>query len=207
MKYLLLVLMMMACESVPVTPDKPEPTPSAVPTVSAVPTLSWEAGHPERKEWSKIVYDLLSSQLFDVYDSAKDNEQFCPKFKSLTKEQQAHVWSEMWVWVAYHESGWDPKSKYLESFGYNSEGLLQLSYVDKEWAPYCEFPIKQDAKESILDPGINLRCGLKIMGKQIEKYGHILVDSGVYWAVLKLNGRYQKIKEITDKTKQLSFCK
>ncbi len=208
--------MVFACDHVPVNPEKPVSTPSSLPSpapsqspvISSVPALSWESGHPERKEWSKYVYNLLLNDLFDVYNKAQDSERLCPKFKTLTKEQKAHVWSEFWVWVAYHESGWNPKSKYFEkTMGYYSEGLLQLSYVDKEWAPYCKFPVKQDAAESILDPIINLDCGLKIMSKQIQSKGKIIVSSGVYWAVIKDGGMYQKIDAITGKTKALPFCK
>jgi hypothetical protein len=216
MKYLILVLLaVFGCENIPVQVDPvPSPTPSAVASVipkpsetpnSSVPVLSWD--NSVRKDWSKYVYELLKGELFDVYNSAQDNERLCPKFKSLTKEQKAHVWSEFWVQVAYHESGWNPKSKYFEkTMGYYSEGLLQLSYVDKQWAPYCKFPAKQDAAESILDPYINLDCGLKIMAKQIEKKGKIIVSSGVYWAVIKDGGSYQKIDAITGKTKALAFC-
>lgn len=219
--WLLVLLIAQSCSHMLQVPIEPVPSPSAlpspipshlpiippVPSVSVVPALSWDTD-PKRKEWSAFLYKSLNSELFGAYNSAQDNERFCPKFKSLTKEQKAHVWSEMWVWIAYHESGWKPGTKYFEkTMGYYSEGLLQLSYIDKDWAPYCKFPRKQDAQESILDPIINLDCGLKIMREQIKKKGKIIVSSGVYWAVIKEGGGYQKIDAITAKTKALSFCK
>lgn len=205
------LLFLVACEMPTPSPaisPSPTPTPSVEvkpsPITAVAPKLSWD--NDVRKAWSEYLYNEMLG-LLPTYDKAKDATKFCTNYNKLSDSQKAHMWSEMWVWVAYYESGWNPKTKYFEkTMGYYSEGLLQLSYVDKKWATYCKFPVKQDEKESILDPYINLHCGINIMAKQIERKGAVLLESGVYWAVLKINGKYTKIDKITSKTQSLTFC-
>ncbi len=95
-----------------------------------------------------------------------------------------------------------------------SEGLLQLSYQDIEWAPWCKFNWSKDKnlsatdpRKTILDPYLNLDCGVGIMAQQIKKKGDIVVSSGVYWAVIKSGGKYQHVSEIQSTVKSLSLCK
>jgi len=220
-KYALLILLLAGCTvpmvDVPVEPSptpvvsptpSPSPTPSAVHSVSVVPALSWDTD-PKRKEWSAFIYKSLNGDLFDVYNSAQDNERFCPKFKSLSKEQKSHVWSEMWVWIAKYESNWNPKTSYYEkTMGYHSSGLFQISNKDREWMPQsqCDFPVNEGVDEKIYDPYVNIKCALHIMARQIKRRGLILVPSSPYWAVA-YDGKYSKIPEITGKTKELPFCK
>lgn len=82
-----------------------------------------------------------------------------------------------------------------------SEGLLQLSYQDVQWAPYCEFDWSvdkkysdTDARKSIFDPEkITEDCGIQILDRQVAKKSNIALSSGVYWAVLKIGGKYRGI--------------
>lgn len=60
---------------------------------------------------------------------------------------------------------------------------------------------------TILNPYLNLNCGVGIMAQQIKRKGSIILDSGVYWAVLKGNGKYQQISGIRSMVKSLSLCK
>lgn len=208
---------MYGCANGPATAPV-QSTTTTLPTVaSTLPELAWK-----KPEWTKFLVEQLSTKHYDSFSKASDNEKFCPKFKSLTKEQKVHVWSEMLVWVMYYESGWKPTSWMKEDMGIDpitkvqvkSEGLLQLSYQDMQWAKFCKFDwskdkhLKQDdPKKTIFDPYLNMDCGLGIMARQIDRKGSIMLSSGVYWAVLKIGGKFTKIDKITAKTKALPFCK
>jgi hypothetical protein len=64
-----------------------------------------------------------------------------------------------------------------------------------------------DPRRSILDPFKNLSCGTKILARQVKSRGRITLSTGVYWAVLKVGGKYTKIGEIKALTQNLPFCK
>lgn len=196
----------------------PAPPPSE-PTTFAI---SWEKNQPGRKIWSLFVHDLINGELFSVYDSAQDATRICPKYKSLTKEQKVTVWTEFISAVAYFESAWKPTSWMTESTmgkdpitgkQVKSEGLLQLSYQDIQWAKYCKFDWSKDKKlsvddpnKTIFDPFLNLDCGLRILASQIKSKEKVILSSGVYWAVLKDGGKYQKITQIIGMVSKTGLC-
>jgi hypothetical protein len=100
-----------------------------------------------------------------------------------------------------------------------SEGLLQLSYQDEsnyknrlpagacdfDYESNSKYPVK-DLRRSILNPEKNLGCGVAILAEQVARAKRIVVGRGAYWAVLKSNSRYSKIKEIQAITGALKFC-
>lgn len=196
--------------------------PTTPPAESQGFTISWEKNKPERKIWSMFVQDLISGELFSVYDSAKDATRICPKYKSLTKEQKVTVWTEFISAVAYYESAWKPTSWMTETTmgkdpitgkQVKSEGLLQLSYQDIQWAKYCKFDWAKDKKlsvddpnKTIFDPFLNLDCGIRILASQIKSKGKVILSSGVYWAVLKDGGKYQKIPQIIGMVSKTGLC-
>ncbi|XGC82054.1 hypothetical protein ACES2L_06095 [Bdellovibrio bacteriovorus] len=203
-------------------------TPPVEKPIEAAPILvSWEKGHPERKVWTTFVSDLLKAQLLDTYDTAKDVKRICPSYETLSKEQRVLVWTEFISALAYHESTWDPTSRMVEKNlqgkknpvdpitkkAVYSEGLLQLSYQDIQWAPYCQFNWAKDKNlsgkdpsKTILNPIINLDCGMRILANQIKNKGKVILSSGVYWAVIKDGGRYQQIEKIISKVRQTGLC-
>jgi len=130
------------------------------------------------------------------------------------------VWVELIKWISFYESSWSPLTRYNEStmgtdpitgLPVYSEGLLQLSYQDSQWAPYCKFDWAKDKdlhvddpKKTILNPFNNLDCGMRILANQIQKRGKIVLQTGHYWSVLRESGRYSKVSSIVDKVS--SFC-
>lgn len=94
-----------------------------------------------------------------------------------------------------------------------SEGLLQLSYQDqKSYNMNCGFDwakdkylSEKDPQKTILNPYLNLRCGIKILSKLLRKNNQIILKSP-YWSPLSANPKYNKIQYISGKTKELSFC-
>lgn len=186
-------------------------------------TLSWEKSNPKRSVWSSQVYSLIKNELFDNFNNAHDAKRFCPNYANLSDDQKATVWSELISAISYYESGWSPTSRMKEEkMGQDpitkqpvySEGLMQLSYQDVQWAPYCKFDWEKDKtltstdpNKTILNPQINLDCGVRILGNQIHNKMNVILSSEVYWAVLRDGGSYQKIDEITSMTKKLQFCR
>lgn len=161
-------------------------------------------------------------------DVATDVEVFCSRYRQLANEQRFIFWGQLFAAIAKYESAWDPTSRMVEtSMGTDpitkeqvaSEGLLQLSYQDSlnhgfencpfDWSSDKKFHAvsPKDPRKSILNPYINLQCGIHIMSNQLKKHKAIAVESGAYWAVIKLNYARNKIKEISAITQSLSFCK
>lgn len=165
--------------------------------------LSWEVPSGERAAWSKTLIDAIEENFTDL-NAAKDVSKFCPNYVMLDKNKKINAWGEFFVAIALYESGFNPKTDYFEkTMGYNSSGLFQLSYEDESWIK-CGFDRKA---KNIHDPHVNTRCAVKIMARQVRLKQKVFVDKGVYWAVIKPNGKFQKIKQITDRvSKSASFC-
>lgn len=208
--------------SVPDTPSTPTTPPVTGQPYKMVP-LSWETSSaPERTQWSQYLMKIISNDWSSLLDGADDIRDFCPRYNSLNNNERANVWAQLFAAVSKFESGYSPVSRMHETtMGTDpvtgrpvySEGLLQLSYQDIEWAPWCKFDWSKDKslsstspQKTILDPYKNLNCGVGIMAKQIKNKGRIKLSSGVYWAVLKSGGRYNQIPAITSMVKSLSIC-
>ncbi len=187
--------------------------------------LAWESKISGSSSWSKTVYLVIRTEEPQMLGQsvADDVEIFCPKYRTLTDTQRLNFWGQLLAAISKFESNWNPASYFVETtMGLDpitgrqvaSEGLLQLSYQDeKSYGLDCGFdwPIDQqlknsDSRKTIFNPHFNLRCGIKILARQLKKQRAISTTSGVYWAVLKKNGTYTKVSEISLLTKKLSFC-
>ncbi len=202
----------------PTTPVEP-PTPSQPFVFEA---LLWEKAKPANKAWSTYVFDLLQTSAAKDILSAQDMSRFCKKYSFLTDKQKVNVAGQLIAAMSKFESGFNPLSRYQEStMGTDpitgqpvwSEGLLQLSYQDITGYPFCKFDWSldknlspTDPKKTILDPYKNLDCGIRILAQQVKRKGFIVVGSGAYWAVIKDNGRYEKIDEIAALVNALNVC-
>jgi hypothetical protein len=212
----------------------PPATPSVPPVVVAPPTplppieeykpvaLLWEAANTEAVKWSLYVQSMFKGVVKDTVNAADDMVRFCPKFNSLNENQKVNVWGMLVSAIVKYESGFDPTSRMKETTmgidpvtGMNvySEGLMQLSYQDITGWSFCafnwskdKFLSAKDPKKTILNPYINLDCGIRILAEQVARKHNIVVGSGAYWAVIKENGRYQKIQEIASLVKTVKFC-
>jgi hypothetical protein len=116
--------------------------------------------------------------------------------------------------ICYAESSFNPFETYWEkTLGdhgidpvngskYLSEGLMQLSYSDKEHYS-CDFDWKADKNKSeydqtktIFNIEKNIMCGMKILDELIRKHGNFIFNDGNYWAVLMpRNKRHQIFKD------------
>ncbi len=188
--------------------------------------LAWESKVSGSAAWSQAIYDVIQSEEPQMLGQnvADDVETYCPKYRSLSDDQRLNFWGQLFAAVAKYESGWKPTSRMVETtMGTDpltgrqvaSEGLLQLSYQDERSYKFdCGFDWTKDKalsdtdpRKTIFDPENNLRCGIKIMARQLKNKRAIGLTSGVYWAVLKIGGKYTKISEISAITKTLKFCK
>lgn len=207
----------------PSTPTPPVTTPDPT-TPYAMTALSWEAsGNSERPKWSQYLMKLVLEDWNTLLKGADDMDQFCPRYGTLSTQERANVWSQIFVAMAKYESAYNPLSRMQETtMGTDpvtkkpvySEGLLQLSYQDITGWSFCKFDWAKDKnlsptdpRKTILDPYINLHCGVGIMAKQVARTGKIMIGSGAYWAVIKTNSKYQQIKNITSMVKSMAMCK
>lgn len=188
------------------------------------PRLVWESNRaPFRAEWSKIALRSIIQNFQDL-DLVKDADRFCPNYYRAGRHQRINFWGQLIAAISFYESAWNPTTRFEEkTLGIDpvtgttvfSEGLLQLSYQDQRWAPWCEFdwPRDQnlsptDPRKTIFDPGINLRCGIGIMARQIRRLNLIVLRTGVYWAVIREEGRYQRIPQIAQMVQRAAhYCR
>ncbi len=193
--------------------------------ISQFEPVAWEKQNVSRREWSRMIYSVIENEQPEMLDDhvAKDIELFCPRYNSLTRDQRLNFWGQFFAALAKPESNWNPTSQMVESSqGIDpvtnkrvmSEGLLQLSYQDeKSYDIDCGFDWNRDSqlspkdpRKTILNPLLNLRCGVKIMAHRLRKDMVITKESGVYWAVLRKNSRGSKINSIARMTKSLKIC-
>jgi peptidoglycan hydrolase-like protein with peptidoglycan-binding domain len=183
--------------------------------------LSWESVSDTNKVWSNYTFQIIEG-LFADFDKCQDITRIRPDYKSLSRTQKINVWGELISAIAKPESSWNPTSWMFEAQGIDvvtgqqvrSEGLLQLSYQDKgnykklpcrfDWNADKNFPVK-DIRKTIMNPEINLEFGINVLANQIRRTGKIILTNGVYWAVIKENGKYQKIDQITLMVRNLKF--
>jgi hypothetical protein len=194
--------------------------------ISQFEPVIWEKNNPSRKEWSKIIYSVIENEEPEMLgqNAIKDIHVFCPTFERLTDAERLSFWGHFFAALSSHESSWDPTTRSIEtSQGIDpvtqrqvvSEGLLQLSYQDeKSFRLDCGFNWERDQnlaakdpRKTILNPLLNLKCGVKIMARRLKDDKALTKESGVYWAPLKRNSRLSKIKEIAKATRALKICR
>jgi len=185
--------------------------------------LLWEDKQIEGKQWSGFVNELIHQHTPELIQGAEDITLFCPLYYQLTTFERVNLWGLLVSGIVKYESGFDPTSRMRETtMGIDpvtgnqvySEGLLQLSYQDVRNHPFCDefdwdtdknLPAN-DPRKTILNPYKNLSCGVKILAKQIRNKNRITVSSGVYWAVIRGDGKRNKIAQISALTKAMPGC-
>lgn len=169
-----------------------------VPTHSPV-ALSWESGHPERKVWSEACLKSVSEHLSRL-DKAKDIASFHAKYSGATDGVKANIWCELFSALAKYESSWNPKSASVDVGDASKRDtysicLLQLSVVDQQWVE----PRSKYSYAELLEPANCLDLGVRIMARQIDKAGLVVLPNASryrYWAILLDGNKYQKIDQV-----------
>jgi len=170
--------------------------------------LPWEFLHPERASWSESLVTIVTNELENL-DKATDVAFFRPDYTSLSDLQKVRVWCEFFVWLAAHESNWNPAVNSVdagtrEDKDTYSVGLLQVSVCDQK---NRRLPFAYSF-EDLQQVTPNLTLGIAILCDQIHKKGVIMIhhgQSGDYWSTLCPGGKYDASALIAQKTKSLIF--
>ncbi len=185
--------------------------------------LAWEDRDPGYREWSLFLFRHIHEEAKALVASLpEDAHLFCPRYAHLNRDERIQFWAILVGALARYESNYVPSARYVEpGMGIDrvtglpivSEGLLQMSYQDSLFHPFCHFSWVQDQNLAPTDPrktifGVeaNLQCGVGILQKQILRSHRIAVDRGAYWAVLKSNNSRNRITRIRQITKTLAAC-
>lgn len=214
--------------NVPQVPEQPRP-PVANPTLpSGWNPVHWEEKTAAGKSWSRITVGIIRTKARGLYKGASDMAMFCPNYANLSMTQRENVWVAIFSAIAYFESSYNPNTYAVESRKsfpkldsvtgkpVASEGLLQLSYQDKKSYPkYCgEFNWdhdeelgEKDPRKTILNPRINLSCGIQIMHHKVMKTNRIAESERPYWAVIDPDHKHSRLDRIVGMVSGLPICK
>lgn len=174
--------------------------------------LYWEnttSPKPERKPWSDALISALDKN-FVTLDKATDTKRFCPKYSSLSKEKKLKALGELFVAMAYFESGYNPESSSVDvgkkdDLNSYSVGLYQMSGNDSAAKLF-----KADYK-ALKNPITNINVAVEQMRKQIVNTGLFILPNTSkyrYWAVLLDNNKYSKVTQIIERVnKYAPECK
>ncbi|MBS1970677.1 MAG: hypothetical protein JSU04_10235 [Bdellovibrionales bacterium] len=185
--------------------------------------LAWESQKSDGKDWTNYLFELIQQQAPELIQGADDVTLFCPRYFSLTTNERVNFWGLLVSGIVKYESSFDPTSRMRETtMGTDpvtgkpvySEGLMQLSYQDGRNYEFCDqfdwnadkHLDPADPRKTILDPYKNLQCGVKILALQVRNRNRITLSKGVYWAVIRTDGKTNKIAQISALTKKMPGC-
>jgi hypothetical protein len=183
-------------------PSRPEPvTKSAPPTPIAEKKeeLGEQTWDPQ---WDRIVEEALSPEMMSPR-IARGVRTFCPRFAVMSDADKRAFWAYTFQALAGAEAGLKPTTDVRHTEPevaiedtvtkrmVRSEGLLQLTYMDAtrygcnfDWKQDKALPEKDPAK-TILQPGNNLLCGVKILENQMITQRKPLLSPSSYWVTLR----------------------
>jgi hypothetical protein len=152
--------------------------------------------------WDFIVEKALPPELL-TSRVARAVRPFCPRFNAMSEVDKRAYWAYFFQALSGAEAGLVPTTDVRHTEPevavkdtvtkrmVRSEGLLQLTYMDADrygcdfdWEKDKELAEKDPAK-TILQPENNLKCGVKILAKQLIEMRKPLVNSSSYWSTLR----------------------
>ena len=153
-------------------------------------------------QWDVLVEKALPPEMLSS-TAARAVRSYCPRFAELGEADKRAFWAYTFQAIAGAEAGLDPTTNVHHTEAavnvtdgvtlrpVRQQGLLQLTYEDARRYG-CDFDWKrdrrlreQDPNKSILQPGRNLACGVKIMERQIIRQRKPLIVSTSYWSTLQ----------------------
>ena len=165
---------------------------------------TWDPG------WDQIVERALPPEMLGR-DVPRDVRRFCPRFYEMPEADKRAFWAYFFQALAGAEAGLDPGTRVrhteaavavkdeVTGRAVRSEGLLQLTYEDKErygcdfdWQRDKALPVR-DPTRTILQPKNNLECGVKILTRQIGDRGKPLLSKSGYWSTLRPGGASYRV--------------
>ncbi|OUR98533.1 hypothetical protein A9Q84_03730 [Halobacteriovorax marinus] len=188
---------------------------SAFPLIAPVGKKAWS------DEWSKEIYDTLDSERIANLTSTKLNRSdlndlHCPNYNSMNEADKKNFWVILMASMSYAESSFDTSNYYDEKGTNDSYGLLQIDAPNAR-AYGCKTakgisPMGSKSGRSgggdMYKPKVNLRCGLYILNRQIERTGGSIFSSKSYWAVLRKSrkGSAKMTSRFTAQIQQIPTC-
>jgi len=180
----------------PQTEVKPDtPTPIAV-KKDELGAPSWDPA------WDKTIEQALPPEMLSNR-VARAVRPFCPNFKAIGETDRRAFWAYVFQALAGAEAGLEPTTDVRHTEPevavkdsvtkrmVRSEGLLQLTYEDAnrygcafDWDTDKQLPEK-DPQKTILKPENNLKCGIRIMSKQLIDKHKPLATRSSYWSTLR----------------------
>jgi hypothetical protein len=196
-------MLLLGCHSRPaVTQAPPQPEVKAAPP-TPIAEKKDELGKPSwDPEWDMIVEKALPAEMLSN-EEAHAVKPFCPRFRTMSEVDRRAFWAYVFQALAGAEAGLVPTTDVrhtepevavkdtVTKRKVRSEGLLQLTYMDADRYG-CDFDwdkdkqlAEKDPEKTILQPGNNLTCGIKIMETQLVEKHKPLVSSASYWSTLQ----------------------
>ena len=174
-----------------VTPTPtPKPTPTPVVQKPPATVLAWGKGHPT---WDKGLDD--AKPLFkSITVNPKDAKVFCPAYNKLPTWERWNVIRHLVSIMTKYESGFNPLSKYTESFADSkgkkvvSRGLGQIS-IESANSYGCGFKNAEELHEPIK----NLTCMVRILDRWMGR-------SEVFQGQLPVTEKYAKNGKLETRT-------
>jgi hypothetical protein len=152
--------------------------------------------------WDVLVEQALPADMLSA-KAAHAVRSYCPNFESEAEADKRAFWAYLFQALSGAEAGLDPKvdvhhteavlakTDSVSKRPIRQEGLMQVTYEDADRYG-CDFDwvsdrnlAEHDPNRSILQPGRNLSCGIKIMENQIITQRKPLLSRTSYWSTLQ----------------------
>ncbi len=125
-------------------------------------------------QWDATLIAAIDATGLSSVQDIKDSPDYCPKYKSLTKDQKRAFWGTMHIAIAKRESGYKPETTFQESFNdaqgkpVISTGLFQIS---QESASSSAYGCGKVTTSMLKNPDVNIPCSTKIIAKWVKQDG------------------------------------
>ncbi|MDA9189535.1 hypothetical protein N9O57_00995 [bacterium] len=181
----------------------------------------WQDTWTEEGVFKPLAEEPASKLLTAEIDEQDLQKIGCPGYKSLGEEDKKKFWAVMMGSMSHYEGEHKPDEYFDEPGGdgesmNDSYGLLQIDAANAG-AAGC---VKEDGSKpeggklgkegggDMYDPVVNLRCGLAMVNKQLERKNGKIFDDGSYWAIFR-EGRPAEekfSKLVVEEMKQIEAC-
>jgi hypothetical protein len=182
--------------------DPKAPVKLAPPTPIAVKKAELGDDNAWNPDWDKLIEQSLPA---DLLSNKRERavKSLCPGFKKLSETDKRAFWAYFFQALAGAEAGLKPTADVRHTEPevavtdtvthriVRQEGLLQLTYMDGprygcafDWNADKDLP-EHDPAKTILQPGNNLLCGLRILDNQMLVRHKPLLSQSSYWVTLR----------------------
>ena len=177
--------------------------------------LDWDGKHPDSDQWTQHMLGAMDDLGEVLIDSRpQDVLSFCPNYDELNGNQKKWFWITLISVMTRYESSFKPETAFQEAFNdaqgnpIISRGFLQIS-IESGRGYDCDLPVA----EVLHQPRTNLRCGVRIMRRWVDRDGVISRrvngrwrGGARYWAVLRSFSSNDLVGKIKARTVRSEVC-